>query len=215
MGINTFFQKFAPKEKKFYPMFEAAADNILEAAKLFVKLFDEEDPAERLKLFKSIKELENIGDTYTHNIFDELDRTFITPFDREDIHQLTSSLDNVIDFINGSSQRIKLYKPKAFNKKYSEFPQVIQQGCEEIRTAIYELKNMKRPQRISEACIRINEIENKADDIYHLLISELFEEEKDAIELIKKKEILQTMERATDRIEDVADVLKTILIKMA
>ena len=110
MGINTFFQKFAPKEKKFYPMFESAADNILEAATQFNNLFKEADPEKRLALHKSIKELENKGDQITHNIFDELDRTFITPFDREDIHQLTSSLDDVVDFINGSSQRIKLYK---------------------------------------------------------------------------------------------------------
>ena len=215
MGINTFFQKLVPKDKKFFPMFEAQADLIVEAAGMLNGIFTTTDPVKHAELFKAIKDLENQGDEVAHQIFDELDKTFITPFDREDIHQLTSTLDDVLDFINGTSQRIRLYKLKDFPAEFVEFSTVMQNGSNEIRNAVKELYNLKRPEMIRQACIRINEVENQADDLYHSVISDLFENEKDAIELIKKKEVLQTMERASDRMEDVADVLKTILIKLA
>jgi predicted phosphate transport protein (TIGR00153 family) len=215
MGINTFFQKLVPKDKKFFPMFEAQADLIVQASGLLNEIFISTDPVKHAELFKAIKDLENQGDDVAHGIFDELDKTFITPFDREDIHQLTSKLDDVLDFINGTSQRIRLYKLKNFPPEFVQFSNVLQNGGVEIRNAVKELYNLKRPEMIRNACIRINEVENQADDLYHSVISDLFEHEKDAIELIKKKEVLQTMERASDRMEDVADVLKTILIKLA
>lgn len=215
MGLRSFFKKLTPKDKIFFPMFEAAANNIVEAAEKHVELFNTEDWNTREKLFREIKDLEVRGDQITHNIFDELEKTFITPFDREDIHQLASSLDDVLDFINGSSQRIRLYKPRSFTPRFKPFAELMLKGCIEIRVAASELRNLKNPEKISNSCIIINDVENLADDQYHLILSELFENEKDAIELIKKKEIIQTMERATDRIEDVADVLKTIIIKVA
>jgi predicted phosphate transport protein (TIGR00153 family) len=215
MGINTFFQKLVPKDRKFFPMFESQAELIVEAAGKLNEIFLTADPAKHADLFKGIKDLENQGDEVAHHIFDELDKTFITPFDREDIHQLTSKLDDVLDFINGTSQRIRLYKLKEFPAEFVQFSEVLIHGGTEIRNAVRELYNLKRPEMIRQACIKINEVENQADDLYHHVISDLFENEKDAIELIKKKEVLQTMERASDRMEDVADVLKTILIKLA
>jgi len=215
MGINTFFQKLVPKDKKFFPMFESQAELIVQAAGKLNEIFLTSDPSIQADLCKVIKDLENQGDDIAHRIFDELDKTFITPFDREDIHQLTSTLDDVLDFINGTSQRIRLYKLKDFPAEFVQFSEVLMNGSNEIRNAVRELYNLKRPEMIRQACIRINEVENQADDLYHHVISDLFENEKDAIELIKKKEVLQTMERASDRMEDVADVLKTILIKLA
>jgi len=215
MGFNAFFQKLVPKDKKFFPMFESQAELIVKAAGQLNDIFLSNEPAQQELLFRSIKELENQGDDVAHKIFDELDKSFITPFDREDIHQLTSTLDDVLDFINGSSQRIRLYRLKVFPVEFVHFSGVLITGAGEIRSAVSELHNLKHPESIRQSCIIINELENKADDLYHQLISDLFEHEKDAIELIKKKEVLQTMERASDRMEDVADVLKTILIKMA
>ncbi len=215
MGVNTFFQKLVPKDKKFYPMFESQAELIVQATELLNELYAVNNPEKSVALHKTIKDLENKGDDIAHQIFDMLDKTFITPFDREDIHQLTSTLDDVLDFINGTSQRIRLYKLKNFPPEFVQFSGVLMKGGSEIRLAVGELHNLKRPDKISQACIRINEVENQADDLYHQVISDLFEHEKDAIELIKKKEVLQTMERASDRMEDVADVLKTIMIKMA
>jgi hypothetical protein len=215
MGINTFFQKLTPKEKKFYPMFEQSATYTLEAANLLREVFSIKDEPRREELFRTIKELEVKGDEVAHQIFDELDRTFITPFDREDIHQLTSTMDDVMDFINGASQRTALYKPKSFPAGFLTFSEIIIKGAEEILKSVRELKNLKKGVVIAQSIIRINELENEGDDLYHKMISDLFQTEKDAIELIKVKEILQTLERGTDRIEDVADVLKTIMIKVA
>jgi hypothetical protein len=215
MGISSFLQKMVPKDKKFFPMFEAQADLISKAMEMLGGIFSTEDAETRITLHKSIKDLENQGDEVAHRIFDELDKTFITPFDREDIHQLASTLDDVLDFINGTSQRIRLYKLRDFPAEFSQFSEVLSKGATEIRIAIKELHNLKKPEKIIQACIRINDLENQADDLYHQVISDLFENEKDAIELIKKKEVLQTLERAADRMEDVADVLKTIMIKIA
>ena len=215
MGINTFFQKMVPKDKKFFPMFEAQADLIVQAIDKLGEIFKTSDEEARLALHKHIKDLENQGDEVAHDVFNELDKTFITPFDREDIHHLTSTLDDVLDFINGTSQRIRLYKLRDFPAEFGQFSNLLARGAKEIRNATRELHNLKKPEKIVEACIRINDMENQADDLYHQVISDLFENEKDAIELIKKKEVLQTLERAADRMEDVADVLKTIMIKIA
>jgi hypothetical protein len=215
MSVNTFFQRLVPKDKKFYPMFESQAELIVQATEMLNELFASGNPDRIQTLHKSIKELEHKGDDRAHQIFDLLDKTFITPFDREDIHQLTSTLDDVLDFINGTSQRVRLYKLKEFPPEFVQFSALLMKGAGEVRLAVGELHNLKRPDKITQACIRINEMENQADDLYHQVISDLFEHEKDAIELIRKKEVLQTMERASDRMEDVADVMKTIMIKMA
>jgi len=215
MGLSNIFQGLMPREKKFFPMFESHAALIVEASKLLAQIFEEKDYGKQVELAKRIKEMETAGDEMAHHIFDELDKTFITPFDREDIHQLISTLDDVLDYFNGVSQRIKLYRPNAFPTQFREFALLLVHGSEEIEKAIKELKNLKKPEKITNACIRINELENLGDDMYHSIISDLFQHEKDAIELIKIKEVLQTLERACDRIEDVADVMKTIIIKVA
>ncbi len=196
-------------------MFEEAAAFTLEAAITLRKVFITNVPEDREALFTHIKELETRGDEIAHGIFDELDKTFITPFDREDVHKLASTMDDVLDFINGSSQRIRLYKPKLFPPEFVKFTDLLIEGVTEYNIAVKELKNLKKPEKISKACIRINEIENLADDLYHEFLSDLFDNEKDAIELIKKREIIMTMERAADRLEDVSDVLRTIILKVA
>lgn len=215
MGIHTIFQKLVPRDKKFFPMFESQANLIVKALDLLNEVFSTNDREKQMIFTKNIKELENQGDEVAHKIFDELDKTFVTPFDREDIHQLTSKLDDVLDLINGASQRIWLYKMNVFPAEFLKFCDIMKAGGLEIQNAIRELHHMKHTSMISQSCIKINEMENNADDLYHILISDLFENEKDAVDLIKKKEVLQAMERACDRMEDVADVLKTILIKMA
>ncbi|MDD5508386.1 MAG: DUF47 family protein [Bacteroidales bacterium] len=215
MSFQTFFKRLVPKEKKFFPLFEGSAALTLEAAVALRKVFITESLEEREALFTHIKELETRGDEIAHRLFDELDKTFITPFDREDVHKLASTSDDVLDFINGSSQRIRLFKPKKFPPEFVKFADLLIEGIDEYNQAVKELKNLKKPEKISKACIRINEIENEADDLYHVFLSDLFDTETDAIELIKKREIIMTMERAADRLEDVSDVLKTIIIKVA
>jgi predicted phosphate transport protein (TIGR00153 family) len=204
-----------PREEKFFPFFENLADLVTEAAQVLSKIVESSEPAKQDELFREIKNLEKKADDIAHAVFDALDTTFITPFDREDIHQLTSKMDDVLDFINSASQQIKLYKPKKLLPQFKEMVVIIIRGCEQIKVATKELRNLKKPGKISDACVKINELENVADDIYHQLLSELFETETNAIELIKNKEILETLEMATDSIEDVSDVLKTIIIKSA
>jgi predicted phosphate transport protein (TIGR00153 family) len=204
-----------PKEEKFYPYFEGIADLVTESAGVLLKIVESPEPASEDEYFREIKNLEKKADDIAHEVFDALDVTFITPFDREDIHQLVSKMDDILDLINATSQQIKLYKPKKLLPQFKEMVVIIMRGCEQIKVAVREMHNLKKPGKISDACVKINELENLADDIYHNLISELFETEANAIELIKNKEILETLEMAADSIEDVSDILKTIIIKSA
>lgn len=215
MKISNLFRALVPKDTKFLNMFEDAADNIVKAASLLNQMLLIEDVEKRNVYVKQIKELEKSGDDITHIIFEELNKTFITPIDREDIQSLTSLLDDVLDYINGTAQKIQLYKPKKLTPSFLEISDLILQAAREIQKAIIELKNIKNPLKIKEACIKINEIENHADDAYHFGLTDMFQNEKDAIELIKLKDILATLEKATDKAEDVADVLKTIIVKLA
>jgi uncharacterized protein len=213
MGISRIFQVLTPKEKKFYPMFENGADNLVKGAILLNKLFLTSDKAEKEKIITAIKEHETIGDDITHELYDALNKTFITPFDREDINKLNGSLDDVMDMINSFSQKLRNHAPKKEPAFFLEISELILQATREIKTAIMELRNLKNPKKIMDACIRINEIENQADDIYHNALADLFENEKDAIELIKIKEMLSALEKATDMAEDVSDVIKAIIVK--
>ncbi|OFY50691.1 MAG: hypothetical protein A2X22_00035 [Bacteroidetes bacterium GWF2_49_14] len=204
-----------PKEEKFFPMFEALADYLFQSAEILAKVIDSPNPAGQEESIKQIKQLEKKADDVAHGVFDALDVTFITPFDREDIHQLTSKMDDVLDYINSASQQIKLYQPQKLLPQFTEMMIVIIHGCQQVQIAVKELRNLKNPENITTACVKINELENLADDIYHKLISELFTSEDNAIELIKNKEILETLEQTTDALEDVSDILKTIIIKSA
>ncbi|MCK9611360.1 MAG: DUF47 family protein [Bacteroidales bacterium] len=216
MGINKVFQFFVPKEKKFFPLFEGVAENLEKGAILLNKLvllIKNDD--EKHSIVTQIKQCEEKGDDFTHTIFDELNKTFITPFDREDIQTLTSSLDDVMDYINSCAKRIELYKIHSLPKNTVEISELLVQATRELKIAISELSNLKHPEIIKKSCIRLNEIENLVDDLYYMSVSDLFENEKDAIELIKKDTILKTLETATDMAEDVSDVLKSIIVKVA
>jgi len=216
MGLNKVFQFFVPKEKIFFPLFESVAENLEKGAELLNKLLlviDDENA--KPGLVAQIKQCEETGDNYTHTIFDELNKTFITPFDREDIQMLTSSLDDVMDYINSCAKRIELYKVRRLPINAVEISELLVEACRELKIAIGELSNLKHPAIIKKSCIRLNEIENKVDDLYFMSISDLFKNEKNAIDLLKMDVILGTMETATDKAEDVSDVLKAIIVKVA
>ncbi|MEI6766328.1 MAG: DUF47 family protein [Bacteroidota bacterium] len=215
MGFANIFQILIPKDKIFFPLIEKDAENIVKAAILLNKMMLINDESDRTVVCGEIKAAEKAGDDITHLIFDELNKSFITPFDREDINQLASKMDDVLDMINGCSERFRLYKVRDMNPAYLRLSELILQCTREIHNAVLGLNNLKQPQKIKASCMRINEIENEADDIYHQAISELFENQKDAKELIKTHEILNTLESATDLAEDVSDVIKTILVKSA
>ncbi len=215
MGINSFFQILVPKDKKFYPSFKQAAANLVDVSEVLIQLMKSDKWEERIKLIAKIKELEKKGDDITHAMFDMLNSSFITPFDREDIHDLISSMDDVVDYINGSAQRYLLYKPQTSPTEFLKLAELIYDGSKSLQMAVEHIDELKNPEKIKAACIHVNEIENLADDVYNMSISQLFEHETNTIELIKKKEILQVLEKATDKLEDASDVIKSIMIKQA
>lgn len=215
MSLNSIFQYFVPKDKKFFPLFEQAGANLIEMAKLLKECVNTASIEERKSLSKKLEDLEHVGDNITHQIHLELGRNFITPFDREDIHALASSLDDVADFIHGASNRIQLYKVEKPTEPMIELTDLILEATEHVAKALFELKDLKNIRNITDSCVRINSVENKADYIFDRAVADLFEFETDAISLIKHKEVLSAMEDATDKCEDVANVLESILVKNA
>ena len=215
MSLNSIFQYFVPKDKKFFPLFEQAGANLIEMAKALQESVYMTDLTKRAALNKKIEDLEHKGDDITHQIHLDLCKNFITPFDREDIHSLASSLDDVADFIQGASNRMELYKVETPSQAMKEIADLILEATDHVAKALNELRDLKNIRNITDSCVRINSVENKADYIFDKAVSELFEYEKDAITLIKTKEVLSAMEDATDKCEDVANVLESILVKNA
>ncbi len=215
MSLNSIFQYFIPKDKKFFPLFEKDAANLISLGEKLVEALNTDDLNRRKELFKDIEDLEHTGDEITHQIHLELSKNFITPFDREDIHRLASALDDIADYIHGSASRIDLYQVTEITPPIKELASLILQACQDLNKAIHELRDLKNVRIIADSCVRINSIENQADYVFDKAVSELFMYEKDAIKLIKYKEILSALEDATDMCEDAANVLESILVKNA
>jgi hypothetical protein len=213
MKLDNLISFFIPKDKKFFTLFAQSSENLVAIAKKFNELLNTIAPDKRIELIKTIADLEHVGDNITHSIFTELSTNFITPFDREDIHYLASSLDDIVDYIHGSAKRMQLYKIEEYTLEMIQLAEVIEKSAIEVHAAVSGLKGMKNIVRVNEAVVRINSLENQADDIFDGAIAALFIHEKDAIKIIKVKEILSNMETATDKCEDVANVIETILVK--
>jgi len=175
----------------------------------------ETDIDKRAGLISAIEDLEHENDDLTHSLFTELGRNFITPFDREDIHYLATSLDDIADYIYGSAKKMNFYRVNTNDMGMQKFAELIEQGCQQVKIAVRELRDMKNVKSITDALIKINSIENQADDIFDMSIERLFATEQDAKEVIKLREIYQVMELATDKCEDAGNVIESILIKYA
>ena len=215
MSANSFIQLFVPKDRKFYPMLEQASANLVAVSKVLYELMNTSSPEKRIPLFRQIEKLEHTGDEITHQIFNETSKTFITPFDREDLQRLASGLDDVLDYIHGSAKRIELYKVETMHPSMVKLAELIMSCSNELYNAISGLRSMKNQMKVREAMVRVNSIENHADDIFDNAVARLFEDEKDAIQIIKIKEVLSALETATDKCEDVANVIETIIVKQA
>lgn len=211
--MANLLQFFIPQDKKFFPLFEKATANLLVISKVLVEMVGTSNIEKRRELIREIEKLEHVGDAVTHEIFHELSANFITPFDREDIHALVTSIDDVVDFIHGSAKRIELYGIVEMPTSFIKLSDLILQGSEQLQIAVSGLKDIKKSGKIREACVKINSIENHADDIFDMTIARLFEDEKDAITIIKHKEILYALEEATDKCEDAANAIESIVIK--
>jgi predicted phosphate transport protein (TIGR00153 family) len=216
MNIDSFLKFFVPKDHSFFPLFESDAQNLVKATELLKELMRSTDFSEHERIQKLIKDIEHIGDDITTQTYEQLNKSFITPFDREDIHELTANIDDVVDSINGIGRRVCLYKPKKMIPVYNEMAELIYEGAKEIELAIYCLKDpVANKEKILSACKKVKEIESKADELYFNGVSEIFEKESDTKELLKNNKILEILERCIDEEEDVTDTIKSILIKMA
>lgn len=213
MSFNSILKIFLPKDKVFFHLFENVAETVVKMGHKLNELMYETDPEKRVKLIKEIADLEHENDDYTHRIFTELGRNFITPFDREDIHSLASALDDICDYIHGCAKKINFYKINPNETTFQKMSDLILKSCKQVSIAVLELRNMKNIRKITDAMITINSIENQADDIFDMSIEVLFETEPDAKEVIKKREIYQVMEIITDKCEDAANVIESIIIK--
>jgi uncharacterized protein len=200
--------RIIPRDAKFFEMFAEQANNLTAGARLLMEILEDYSHLE-VRVAK-LKDIEHKGDEMTHALITKLNQTFITPFDREDIHRLASSLDDVLDLIDAAGERLVVYKITAPPPAAGELAGLIVRQCEILAKAITMLEKNKG---MIEHLVEINRLENEADAVARKAIGQLFEAEKDPISLIKLKELYEVLERATDRAEDAANVLETVVLK--
>jgi predicted phosphate transport protein (TIGR00153 family) len=204
---------FIPREEKFFDLFQESARNMVEAAQSLKEMIDSWEHVEGK--VAEITELEHKGDTITHEIMSRSHRTFVTPFDREDIVQLAHVLDDVTDFIHAAADAMLLYKVDRPGPRAQELADIIVQATEEVEKVLPQLRKRIVLSSVLKRCVEINRLENLADRVYRSAIAELFDDSTDMAHIIKWREIYSHMESATDRCEDVADVLEGVAIKHA
>ncbi|MFC1992951.1 DUF47 domain-containing protein [Chloroflexota bacterium] len=202
-----------PREDSFFNLFEESARNMVKTAQNLKQLIDSWEYVDGK--VAEITELEHRGDTITHQIMERLNRTFVTPFDREDIALLAKSLDDVTDFIHSSAGAMLIYKVNRPDQRAKELADIIVQAAVEVEAAVSGLRRRAQFKKILEQCVEINRLENMADRVYRSALSELFEDTSDMAHIIKWREIYGHMESATDRCEDVANVLEGVALKHA
>src|ERR1700732_2258533 len=208
MAFSSFLRLFTPKDRVFYSLFEEVADSVGKMGKLMKEVVAEPDFDKRAAIISQVEDQEHVNDDLTHRIFTELGRNFITPFDREDIHYLATALDDICDYIYSTAKKINFYKINPNDTGIQKLADLIVEGTIQIGLAISELRNMRDMRKITDALVKINSIENQADDVFDLSIERLFETEPDAKEVIKKREIYQGMEIVTDKCEDATNVFE-------
>jgi predicted phosphate transport protein (TIGR00153 family) len=203
--------RLIPRDTKFFDLFADVAGNLGEGARLLKRTLDDfQDIEARVR---QLKDIEHRGDEMTHNILTKLNQTFITPFDREDIYRLASSLDDVLDFVYAAGVRLVMFRIKSAPPAASRLAEVIIKQSDQLSEALSRLE--KKHDRVLENCVEINRLENEADLVARTAIAALFDEEKDPIALIKLKELYEVLETATDKAEDAANVLEGVVLKSA
>lgn len=215
MAFGSFLKMFTPKDRVFYGLFEQVSTNLTEMATIFYNAVNEPDFARREAMLKSLEEWEHKNDEVTHKVFIELGSNFITPFDREDIHYLATSLDDVADYIWGSAKRMMNYYITDVDDTTKGFADIIKRSVTALNKGVYELRDMKDLRTIMESCVLINSLENEGDDLLDKGMGHLFTTNVNPIELIKKKDLYQMLEIVTDKCEDAANVIESIIIKYA
>lgn len=200
-----------PKEEKFFDLFEAQAAYNVEAARLFKELAQKWDA--NSPIIDKLRDIEHEADITTHEVIDRLNRTFITPFDREDIHALAKELDDVVDLIQSVSVRMKLFHIKRGHEDLVELADTLWQATENVLKAVREIKDLSNPTRLKDYCIEINRLENAGDQSLGHAIGRLFSGKPDPLEVIQWKEIYESVEEAIDKCENVANTIESIMVK--
>ncbi|HEX9850729.1 DUF47 domain-containing protein [Candidatus Deferrimicrobium sp.] len=205
--------RIIPRDQEFFVLFQKASLNIIDGAERLKELLERfDDLRERVR---SIEEVEHKGDVLTHEIIRKLNTSFVTPIDREDILALASSLDDVIDLIEAAATRLLLYKVTETTPHARELGFLILKCVQELHKGIVHLPAPKGRDNVYEHCVEVNSLENEADRVCRDAIAWLFENEKDPVYILKWKEIYETLETATDRCEDAANVLEAVALKNA
>lgn len=202
--------RLIPRSVKFFEMFAEMSDNLIRGARLLTDILADFKNVEAR--VQELNEIEHVGDDMTHAVLTKLNQTFITPFDREDIHRLATSIDDVLDFIHAAAERLTMYKITSAPPAAHQLAKIIVQQAEEIAKGVARLE---KHNNVLQYCVEINRLENEADRVARDAIARLFEVEKDPIALIKLKELYEVLETATDKAEDAANVLETVVLKNA
>ncbi|MGZ6193403.1 MAG: DUF47 domain-containing protein [Syntrophales bacterium] len=205
--------RFIPKQEKFYDLFEELINKIEEGGKVFLCMVERyEYPLPKIT---KLKELEHEADVITHRTYEKMHKSFLTPLDREDIYALVNKMDSILDMIEASAARMSLYKVKKPTKVIIDQAKILNEAISKVKLIVYAMRDMKNSKMIIDACVEINTLENEGDIVLRTAMVDLFEHEKDAIELIKWKEIFERIEEALDVCEDVSNIIEGIVLKHA
>ena len=213
MNLDNIIKLLKPKDKFYFDSLERSSSNLVEAALEFKKFAKAKKGEAFEELTRKIKDLEHEGDKITYKIFEELNKTFLTPLDREDIRELASGLDDVLDIIDSIAARIILYKIKEMTPQMQDMLDVVLQSVEQLDEAIKKLRDIHGAKDIHQTFYRIHQLEEDGDRLYHKSIAELFENEKDPLTLLKLKEIYEALERTIDRCKVTGDTIETVFMK--
>jgi predicted phosphate transport protein (TIGR00153 family) len=214
MGLATVLKFFLPHDDKFLPYFEQSADNLKEATNLYASLAKASNRDEMAVIRDQIKQLEHVGDKLTHNIFEELNKSFITPFDREDIYTLTKSLDDVLDLIDHVADILVLYRIERVEDGMAMLLEVTRRAVNDIHRSIHSLRHPDY-EKVREQVISVHALENEGDRLYRHFLGSLYAEETDAIRLMKYSAIYNELEQTIDRCEDLMNAIESIVLKSA
>ncbi|HRG34675.1 MAG TPA: DUF47 family protein [Chitinophagales bacterium] len=209
----SFLKFFQPKDKVFQNLFERGADVSVKISEVFLEPMKHTDD-KRFETLIQTGALEHQADDVVHNIFIELSKNFITPFDREDIHALAAAMDDVVDCIDEVGNKMKNYEFTEFNEYILKMAELNNESVKELKIAIYELRNMKNLQKVNDACIKVHGYESKVDLIYNQAMGDLIRNNKDnAVKIIVMKDLFEELEIISDKCQDVSNVIESIVIK--
>ena len=203
--------RLLPHDASFFAFFEQQGKKTVEGCRAFLAMVEEANNLERRA--ERVKQIEHECDDITHAVVEQLHKTFITPIDRNDIYRLITKMDDIMDYVEAAADRVALYEIPAMTKEVGDLARCLVSSAEHVLGAVTSIRDLKRPNGILEHCIEINRLENVADNILRGALARLFREEKDPIAVIKWKEIYETLESATDRCEDVANIIEGVVLE--